>query len=309
MNEMIVKEELKKFNVTDSALAELHEKFMPLAINGVDDKTSYLAVDCARKTVKGLRVDVEKKRKELKEESLSFGRAVDQEARRITEKLLVIEQSLAEKQKIIDDEKDAIAEKKRKEKADIMQKRIDKLNAVGSSINLEQISLMTADQFDIFFLDEEEKFKVRMKLEEQQAVEAADLLAKQAALNRIEQDRLAKEAELAQIKQAELARVEKQQAEERAALQAAHEEIERQKQAEIEIKLEEDRKIKAREESDRLKAYQESLKPDIEKLKIFSSKIISILDEKPSLKNKDAELSLSSCVSCIKDSLLKLTEL
>ena len=93
--------ELKKFSLTDAAIEQMEKEFLPLVVSDVEDKDGYKAVREARLTVKEHRVKVEKTRKELKADSLAFGKAVDGEAKRITTKLESIETHLQEQEDIV----------------------------------------------------------------------------------------------------------------------------------------------------------------------------------------------------------------
>jgi len=97
----VISTALQKFNIADTAIMELSDRYMVLKTNGLDDKKAFDAVHEARMDVKGRRVEVEKTRKELKEEALKYGRAVDAEAKRITALLAPIEDHLqAEEDKV-----------------------------------------------------------------------------------------------------------------------------------------------------------------------------------------------------------------
>ena len=109
---------LIEYPVTDSAIAELSRQYAPLEIT--DGKT-YKAVTVAIGEVRGYRVSVEKKRKELKKDALEYGRKVDGEAKRITALLEPIESGLKAKKQAVDDEK--LAEKV--EKARIEAERVE----------------------------------------------------------------------------------------------------------------------------------------------------------------------------------------
>ena len=99
---------MQKYNVSDAAIAEMSEMYLPLKVSGLDDKEGYEKVRAARLNVKTKRCEVEKKREELKHESLEYGRAVDAEAKRLTALLAPIEKHLTEQQDIIDKEKKRI---------------------------------------------------------------------------------------------------------------------------------------------------------------------------------------------------------
>ena len=172
MNEEIINKELEKFTVTDAAISEIKQKYSGLIISGIDDKEGYKIVSDARKFVKSKRVEVEKKRKELKEDSLKFGRAIDSEARRITGELSPIEHSLSQTQKLIDDELAEIKKKKadderikreqeEKAKLDKAQKRLDALSRVGDN-NLPILAAMSMS---------DESFDARLKLETERHIQ------------------------------------------------------------------------------------------------------------------------------------------
>lgn len=55
-----IDQELVKHNVTEAKIAELKEKYLPLKINGIDDKETYLQIKEARKECKSLRIAAEK---------------------------------------------------------------------------------------------------------------------------------------------------------------------------------------------------------------------------------------------------------
>lgn len=105
MNLELIKTELEKYAIADAAIAELHELYMPLKINGIADKKGALVVYKARRDVATKRCDIEAKRKELKADSLAYGKAVDSEAKRLTDNLLVIENHLKQEEQKVEDER------------------------------------------------------------------------------------------------------------------------------------------------------------------------------------------------------------
>ena len=103
--------QLKKYNVTDAALAEIRQRYGELTVHGPDDKAGYDAVKAAIANVRSIRTGIEKKRKELKDLALRYGRAFDDEAKRLTSEVSQIEERLKiEKErtdKEIEDKKNA----------------------------------------------------------------------------------------------------------------------------------------------------------------------------------------------------------
>ena len=83
-----------KYSVSDAAIAKMDQEYMSLVVKDLEDQAGLVLVHQARMTVKNHRIDVEKKRKELKAGALEFGRAVDSEAKRLFSLLEPIETHL-----------------------------------------------------------------------------------------------------------------------------------------------------------------------------------------------------------------------
>src|ERR1035437_3439314 len=109
MNEII------EFNITDAAISELSHECLGLTILGLQDKKGYETVNLARKTVKGYRVQIEKRRKELTQETVDYKRRVDGEAKRIILMLEPIENYLIEQE--TEYQNALLVDKKEKEEA------------------------------------------------------------------------------------------------------------------------------------------------------------------------------------------------
>jgi len=100
--------QLVTYSQNDAGIAEIRDKFMGLTIAGVNDREGYKRIHEARIVVKTARVDIEKRRKELKADALEYGRKVDSEAKRLTGLLEPIESHLQTEEDRIDAEKEAI---------------------------------------------------------------------------------------------------------------------------------------------------------------------------------------------------------
>ena len=129
--EDVISTEIKKFNLADAKIAELKEKFKDLEISGVEDKDGYKAVSEAIKIVRTYRTGVEKVRKQIKEDYLKTGRAIDEEAKRLTASLEEIENPLKDKKQEIDDEIQAEKDRQEAEAQAKTDKRVEELEAVG----------------------------------------------------------------------------------------------------------------------------------------------------------------------------------
>lgn len=122
------------YPTSEQAIEALRAECDSLAVADENDKAGAKACDDARKKVKGLRCEVENRRKELKAGALEYGRKVDTEAKRLTDMLSPIESRLESQVAIV-----AEAEKRRKAEAEKalderMAKRLDALQAVKALI-------------------------------------------------------------------------------------------------------------------------------------------------------------------------------
>ena len=289
------------YDVTDAAIEELKQELTGLA--------EYSAVSKGITKVRTLRTRIEATRKQLKADSLAWGRKVDAEAKRITEALEAIEEPLKRLKQQID-------EAKEREKAAIeAARRVEIENRIRLFADLEYpINPLVVAEFTKEELNEElakasEAFKavladrklkaeqaeaerLRVIAEEKSKAEALRLeriaLAKERAeleaekAKRDEADRLRREAveEQERIARIEQARIKAEQEEahrkanealeaERAKLQAERDKLEA-KQREDQAKIDAERS--AKQEAERL----EMLKPDAEKIMQYGRSIYEL---------------------------------
>lgn len=273
------------YSVTPETIATMAEKFAALKINGTDDKAGYELVHKARMECVKARSQIEKTRKELKAESLEFGRKVDSEAKLLTGKIEAIEYGLAEQQKIVDDAKEAIRLKAEDAK---VAERIRQLEQYPETIRSDAVLRSMSDAQFSDYLAGAVKADDARKSREAERLERERIAAEQAEANRIEQERLKAERAAFEAQQkaakAEADRVAKIEADKRAAEQA---ELDRQR---AEIKAEQDRlaaieldRIEAEQAAKRLaqakadaeaKAVRdEELKPVRQRLEEFAAKV------------------------------------
>jgi hypothetical protein len=248
--------ELVKYSVTDEALAQYRKEFLPLTIKGLDDVEGYDAVRDARLFIKGERVNVEKKRVELKASALEYGRAVDAEAKRITVAIEEVENHLIAEQKRIDDEKARI--KFEKEQREKLPERLAKLDELDATMSEEELLKMDGPTF-VGVLN---KF-LSAKLEKQRLEQEERDRQQRAEAERIEAEKKAIEQQKADAEREERHKVEVEEAKRKAADDA-------RLQAEIDAKRKEDERIAAeaaaKAEAERIEAER----PDNEKLRAFA---------------------------------------
>ena len=184
-------QELITYSVTNAAIAKLKDEYLQLKVVGFTDKKGYALCHEARMILVSKRGEVEKRRKELKSDSLAFGKQVDSEARRITLELESIENHLREQQDIIDKEKVRIkeeAERIQKEKSEAIRHRLNErvknLISVGAEFLLEEIEQLSDEDFDLMLSRVTARFNEETK--------QAELIAEELLKAKKEQDRTAK---------------------------------------------------------------------------------------------------------------------
>jgi len=236
---------LRALSQADEGIAELKERYLPLAIKGPDDTNGFKLVHAARMDVRNRRVGIEKTRKSLKADALEFGRRVDAEAKRITDQLSVIEEHLDAQETAYEDAREAIKRKAEEAKQAVLQARIDALRAVDVVLPVLQVAALTDDAFANLLADADRDHKAKLAKIEAERVERERLEAEAAAARKAEDERLAKErAEL----EAERKRIAAEQAEqeriadEAAAKERASIEAERKRMAEEQAKIDAERR-------------------------------------------------------------------
>ena len=195
---------LEKFNVINAAISTMRSDFMSLKITDLNDKENYLKVHDARMVVRGKRIEVEKVRKELKENILKEGRVIDDEAKRITGLLEPIEEHLSSQERAVDDEKERQLQEKKKAYTEKVNTRTQALAKYGATIDYGTIVLMTDESFASMLT------QVRDEWEVIEAKRIEGEVARKAEASRLE--RVAKEQEVMKQKLAdEAARIDLEQ--------------------------------------------------------------------------------------------------
>ena len=219
-----------------------------------DAITSPKAARAARLEMKSLRLEVEKKHKEMKADSLLFGRAVDGAKNIFLAIATPIERQLDDIEKAEERAEAARIEALREERSGVLEL----FNHVTHGINLGTLS--DADWTD-YLQQAKDVYEVR-KAREQKAKEEAEATAKKDAeereAQRLENIRLREEADKAA---AELAKTRAEQAKRDAATKAELEAAEK-------VRREESRKAAEAAEIARQKANADLLKERAEKAKI-----------------------------------------
>lgn len=329
MIEMAVSELSKQ--VTNEAIAELSKKYMPLKINGIEDKSGYETVHKARMDVKNRRVAVEHKRKELKEDAVRFGKAVDAEANRIKSLLEPIENHLEAEQTAVDQEKKRIAAEKERIEAERVQARVNRLFGLGCRFDGQKFTLPFAPegyavmQAMVKAANDEQFEMICTKLQELVDAENARL-AEIERLRKEEEARLAKVkeeqeaeakrlAEIARKQEEEAAKIRAEQEAERkrlaAELQAFEDSIRAEREAlEREKRAIEEAKAKEEAEKKRLAELEQARKEAAEKAaREAEEKVKREAEEKAAREKAEAEeAARQEALRPDKEKLLKLAD-
>ena len=280
------------FTVTAETVSPLRDKYLGLAINGIEDKEGAEIVRRARLDCMKARTTCEREHKAAKEDALKECQRIDKSRRDILAMIAPIEKHLEDQEQAVADEKSRIA----KQAADAIYKdRLIVLTAAGGSMPEVTIRHLNDDEFaaevsraiDATRRRKEEADRLAA-IAEQQRIEAEELAKQRAELDRQRAEQQAEAAKLAAAQKAiedaaaaveraereRIARIEEQEKAEMLAKQRA-EQLEAAKLAAAEkARIETEQRIKREAEAAAAKAAaedaarirQESLRPDREKL-------------------------------------------
>lgn len=239
--------ELVKANVTETIINSLKERYLPLKIDGIDDKETYLQVKEARKECKSLRVLAEKICKKGREEAVAIQKAWVSKEKEVTGQISKVEDYLEKQEKDYETAVEAEKQRRKREQEEQFILRQQSLSSMGvlydngnftiGEVSFEMSIIKECDP-EIWENDIKPKYE-----EEFKKVEAV----------RLEQERVKQEKE-AELKkqQEEMERRERELAEKEAALKAAQEEQEKKKQEEEERKSNEEKQKRQELQSKRL---------------------------------------------------------
>ena len=304
-----------EYDITKAAIKEMSNKFMPLCINGLDDTEGFEAVHNARMVVKGKRIEVEKRRKELKADALAWGKKVDSEAKKIFQLLKPIEDHLKAEEDSIVNEKKRLEEEKAALEQLRIQKRIDNFAKYGTTISYFDAAAMSDDEYSTALEKLKDEYRAeQVRIAKEKRLEE-ERIAREEEARKAEDERLRKErAELERIKAEQEEAQRKIDAEKKLIEEQKRKEEERlyrievEKQAKIEAEArakqvaeqaEKDKIAKQKAEEER-KAKEEALLPDKEKLLLFIDKLRAV---------KNPEISVPEAQILLKDFMATLDSL
>ena len=242
------------YPVLEEQIREAADRYMSLTVSGVDDTEGLKLVHDSRIEVKQMRIAIEKRRKELKADSLEYGRQVDKVAKALTSLIEPVEKHLEHEEGIVEREKERLRQEAELRRQQRIRERLEALRAVGHVALESDVANLVPSQFDALLAAKTKEHAERQELERQAEAERKRIAEEQ----RIEAEKLAAERQ-------ELERQRREQA-------AAQEKIEAEKRriAEQEAEKTRQEEIKAREQAaaERAKAEaEERAKREAEELK------------------------------------------
>lgn len=184
--------ELVTYSVTDAALAKLANDCMGLRVNSPDDEYGYAICKEWRGEVRRKRIEVEDRRKELKKDSLEFGRVVDAEARRITAKIKEVEDHLVKQLDVVDELKRKEKEEFDRQLKERTQIRVATAQELRAVYDLQWLTTCTDDDFLVWYRVAKERFDRGEAERIAQAKRMAELEAECARLREAEQAKINK---------------------------------------------------------------------------------------------------------------------
>lgn len=285
---------LKAFGAPFEEAGKILASYKEVQVTDVTDVAGMEKAKSMRKKLKEIRVGVEHKRKELKEDSLRVSQAIDSVARRVKEEIEPAEKYLEEQEKFAEI-------KAAEEKAKVTTERLSKLAEYTTDVTVYSVEDMSVEQFDTLVAGLEAQKQQRIKEEkEAEAARLAEIEAEKKRQAEIEAEnaKLKAEAEARELalekeRQAERKKQTEIDAKRDAELKAEREkaEAERVKREEVERKQREQDEIQARIKAEaEEKERQALLSPDKDKLIAFANALDMIRREKlPAVKTKQAQ--------------------
>ena len=210
-NENALVQQLNKEGIEQSTQLELKNAFLPyfeqaeimrqeaesIVITSLEQKEDMKQARSMRLALKNIRVEVEKKRKELKEESLRKGKAIDGIANVVKYLIVPIEEHLKQQEKFIE-----IQEAKQKEALKI--ERIETLKPyfeTEEEIGFYQLGEMDQASFDRLLKNSVDNYNARIESQkriEQERIEKEEAERKEREKIRLENEQLKQLAEARQ---------------------------------------------------------------------------------------------------------------
>jgi hypothetical protein len=218
----VIETTLIKHNITEAMLAEMEKNFLPLTINGINDKEGYEAVRKARIACKNTRILAVDLCKTGREKAIKEQKDWIAKEKEIVGKIKIVEDTLAEREDAIDNERARITQEAESKKQAILQERAVKLSGYGMML-LDNVYILDDIRISVLQVKESDDFTFTSLLA---AVESKWKAKEEIRIADEERQRLLREEQLA--KEAELKRKEEEIAAREQAIKDAEERIKRE---------------------------------------------------------------------------------
>jgi hypothetical protein len=146
---------------TDAAIEQIREEYLALTVTSPQDQTGYKSAETALKKVVRIRTNVEKTRKELKADSVRYGKAVDGEAKRIREAIEPIEEHLKTQCDVVRLEEARQKVAAENARRDEVNGWVAELSELGWPVDLPALQRMTAEEFGFLRLSAKKAYQER----------------------------------------------------------------------------------------------------------------------------------------------------
>jgi hypothetical protein len=278
---------LGSFTQSFQEAKELASGAKSIKVTGEDQVEEMTKARELRLSLKATRVDVEKTRKELKEQSLREGKAIDGMANIIKALIIPVEEYLEDQEKFAERQRDL-------RNQEVEQKRIAELSKYVDEVEVHKLhpNYMSADTFNKLLETSEKAWKAQREAEKRAeedriAKEKAD--AEERERIRLENEKLKKEREEREAEIAkEKAEQDKKMEAERREKERLEAELEAKKKEEIKAKREAEEKERKEREAEEERRRQQMTAPDKEKLYKLADDIESNL-KLPSFSSTEAQ--------------------
>ncbi len=253
------------YTPSEQQITDWAKEFFPLVITDLNDKAMVKRVHDARMIVRDARITIEKTRVALKAEALEYGRRVDSEAKRHSQRVEEIERHLTAQEGKVEAEKARVKKEKEDAARAVLQKRVALLAAVSlhgiCHLPPSQVETMTEQQFQDTLGDATDEFNAAQAAiaEKERAAKAeAERLAKEKA--DLDRQRAEQEAEKKRLadEQAKLDAEKKRIADEEAAKDRVAENERIAKEAAERARIETEERMKREAAEAKAKAEREA---------------------------------------------------
>lgn len=194
---------IQEYSQTEAALIELKEKYS--IVPDVTTKAGYKLCKENAKIVGSYRINLEKKRKEIKGPALEKCKAIDAEAKRITAELSALENPLKEAYKVIDDEKKRLDELRIKGIQDKIVGMVVFIDMARDGGDSEEIAEWIEQVSDIDCSNGFDEFTKEALVQKNKTLESLQNYMESAINREIEAKKLADECEKLEQEKAEQA--------------------------------------------------------------------------------------------------------